>query len=336
MDKINGTKKQINEFFCKLLQFQNLVNNLIKDDSLKEKIKYPNLCTIGDIDSGKSSVLESILDLNVLPIGESIYDKRLMELNLIHIDSGDPYAILEDTKYTNFTEITERIFKLFDSFNKNEPIILNIYSQEYPNIKLIDLPGIPRIPIGDCPSNTKMLPILISQKYINDPLNVILCTISAPQSYSSPYHGFSGLRIAKEAEYNWKINNYLRRICIVTKINAMDLQTDAKNTLTNKEMPNELGYVGVLNRSPNDIRNKLSNEEFLKKEKDFFNSNLIYKDLPKELLGHESLMKKISKVYFKLIKDNLSEDIKNNENLNEILNFLDNNSLKDDEINKNK
>ena len=38
MDKINGTKKQINEFFCKLLQFQNLVNNLIKDDSLKEKL----------------------------------------------------------------------------------------------------------------------------------------------------------------------------------------------------------------------------------------------------------------------------------------------------------
>ena len=186
-----------------------------------------------------------------------------MELNLIHIDSGDPYAILEDTKYTNFTEISQRIYELFDSFNKKEPIILKIYSQEYPNIKLIDLPGIPRIPIGDCPSNTKMLPILISQKYINDPLNVILCTISAPQSYSSPYHGFSGLRIAKEAEYNWKINNYLRRICIVTKINAMDLQTDAKNTLVaainevDSHTDTNTSNIGTLTSLTTDAKNNL-------------------------------------------------------------------------------
>lgn len=37
MNNINESEEQINEFFFKLLQFQNLVNSLIKDDSLKEK-----------------------------------------------------------------------------------------------------------------------------------------------------------------------------------------------------------------------------------------------------------------------------------------------------------
>ena len=44
------------------------------------------------------------------------------------------------------------------------------------------------------------------------------------------------------------------------------------------------------------------------------------------------MIKKISKIYFKLIKDNLLKNINNEKNIKELLDFLEQNSLKDDEI----
>lgn len=148
------------------------------------------------------------------------------------------------------------------------------------------------------------------------------------------YYAFNELRIDKEMESFLKIKNYLRRIYIVAQIDIMELLIDVKNILINKDIPNELGYIGVINRDQNAVRNKLSKEEKLKKEKDFFNSEKIYMNLPKELLGYDSLIKKISKVYFKLIKDNISEEIKKDGGFRENIYFFDNNSLKDDEISK--
>ena len=112
----------------------------------------------------------------------------------------------------------------------------------------------------------------------------------------------------------------------------MDKGTDVKNFLLNKEIPNELGYIGVINRSRKDLMNKLSTEEIFKKEKDFFNTDKIYKDLSKDLVGNEALMKKITKIYFKLIKDNLPNNLKNEEKIKDLLDLLNEYSLKEDEI----
>lgn len=63
----------------------------------------------------------------------------------------------------------EKIFDLFHpNIYKKNPIILNIYSQEYLDIKIIDLPVISRIPIVDSPSNEKMISIKITKEYIKE------------------------------------------------------------------------------------------------------------------------------------------------------------------------
>ena len=113
----------------------------------------------------------------------------------------------------------------------------------------------------------------------------------------------------------------------------MDKNTDVRNMLLNKEIPIELGYIGVINGNKNDLFNNISKADIIKKEKDFFNSKKEYKDLPKELLGNEALIKKISKIYFKLIKDNFIKSSYNKEKIKELQDFLEQNSLKDDEIN---
>ena len=77
-----------NELFEKIFQLQKLIDKLIESGTLKEKIALPNIGVIGDIKSGKTLILESILNLNILPIwGWKRSTRRPFEINLNHIDS---------------------------------------------------------------------------------------------------------------------------------------------------------------------------------------------------------------------------------------------------------
>ena len=88
-------------------------------------------------------------------------------------------------------------------------------------------------------------------------------------------------------------NNNIRRICVLTKIDIMEQDTDVKDILLNKKITNELGYIGVVNR-----RN-ISNEEIFAEEKNFFDTNEIYENLPKDIVGNHSLIKKLLKYILK-------------------------------------
>ena len=331
-----------NELFEKIFILKNLLDKLNKEGILKDNIQFPSICVLGGINSGKSSVLESILNLNFLPIGR--YEKVTrcpIEINLHHINSEESYAIFKNTKYNNFSELKEELYKHFSNIAKiikidKTPVIINIYSKNYPDLKLIDLPGFKRkiIPF-DIPKNTEEYPIQIAKKYIKNPLNILLCVIPATLMNCSFYDEFAifGLKLASEMSPLSEYPNNLRTLGVVTKIDIMDLYTDVRDLLLNKQIPIELGYIGVINRSRRDLaENILSKEYIIKKERDFFNTTKEYKDLPKNILGNEALIKKISKIYFKLIKDNLLKNINNEKNIKEILDFLEQNSLKDDEI----
>ena len=73
----------------------------------------------------------------------------------------------------------------------------------------------------------------------------------------------------------------------------------------NEEIPLKLGYVGVKNRSKLDLNNKISMAESSRKEREFFKSHPVYKNLPAGHLGTEVLINKLTKIYFKIIRENL-------------------------------
>lgn len=326
------------ELFEKILKLKKLIDKLTQNGILNEKISLPNICIIGDIGCGKSSILESILNLNILPIGNGERSTLCpFEINLNHIDSEESFAIFENIKYEDFSKLKEKIEEKL-SYIKNlkkiekSPIILDIFSKKYPGLKLIDLPGFARIEIGEAPKIVDEYPMYIARKYIDNPFTIILCVI--PANKSQDYHALSGLRIAKEMNLISEYPTNFRTIGALTKIDIMDLGTDAKNMLLNKEMPIELGYIGVKNKSRRDLFNNISYDEAYKKEKDFFNSNKIYKELPKDILGIDALIKKISKTFFKLIKDNLPNisSSKNEKEIRELLDLIDEYSLREDEI----
>jgi len=308
MSKDTG-KDQDNILFKKLRKLINLIDQL-RDCGVNEYIKLPRICSLGTQSSGKSSVLESIVGLDFLPRGDGVVTRRPLELRLCHINSGEPWAIFEErkgTKFTDFIKVRETIEALTDEVcktNKNiidKPIVLNVYSQTCPDLTLVDLPGVTRVPIGDQPKNIEQITKDMARRYAEDPLTIILCVIAANSDIATS----DGLMLAKEIDVTGS-----RTLGVLTKLDIMDAGTDARKTLLNEEIPLKLGYVGVKNRSKQDLLDKLSMEETSRKEREFFKSHPVYKNIPAGHLGTDVLINKLTKIYFRIIRENLPRIIK--------------------------
>jgi len=298
-----------NILFQKLRKLINLIDQL-RDCGVNEYIKLPRICSLGTQSSGKSSVLESIVGLDFLPRGDGVVTRRPLELRLCHINSGEPWAVFEErkgVKFTDFIKVRETIEALTDEVcksNKNikdKPIVLNVYSQTCPDLTLVDLPGITRVPVGDQPDNIEEITKNMAIRYIDDPLTIILCVIAANVDIATS----DGLKLAKQIDVSGS-----RTLGVLTKLDIMDAGTDARKALMNEEIELKLGYVGVKNRSKQDLINKLSMAETSKKEKEFFKSHPVYKNLPSGHLGTDVLINKLTKIYFRIIRENLPRIIK--------------------------
>ena len=305
----NNEEDKDNVLFKKLRKLINLIDQL-RDCGVNEYIKLPRICSLGTQSSGKSSVLESIVGLDFLPRGDGVVTRRPLELRLCHINHGEPWAVFEErkgTKFTDFIKVRETIEALTDEVcqtDKNivdKPIVLNVYSQTCPDLTLVDLPGVTRVPVGKQPKNIEEITKNMATRYIEDPLTIILCVIAANSDIATS----DGLKLAKEIDTTGS-----RTLGVLTKLDIMDAGTDAKKALLNEEIPLKLGYVGVKNRSKQDLNNKLSMAETSRKEKEFFNSHPVYKNLPPGHLGTDVLINKLTKIYFRIIRENLPRIIK--------------------------
>ena len=298
-----------NILFQKLRKLINLIDQL-RDCGVNEYIKLPRICSLGTQSSGKSSVLESIVGLDFLPRGDGVVTRRPLELRLCHINHGEPWAVFEEVKgekFTDFNKVRETIESLTDKVCVGEknivdnPIILNVYSQTCPDLTLVDLPGVTRVPVGKQPKNIEEITKNMARRYVSDPLTIILCVIVANSDIATS----DGLMLAKQID-----TGGVRTIGVLTKLDIMDAGTDARKALMNEEIPLKLGYVGVKNRSKQDLNNKLPMSEMVKKEKEFFRNHPVYKNMPIGYLGTDILIQKLTKIYFKIIRENLPRIIK--------------------------
>ena len=298
-----------NILFKKLRKLINLIDQL-RDCGVNEYIKLPRICSFGTQSSGKSSVLESIVGLDFLPRGDGVVTRRPLELRLCHINSGQPWAVFEERKgqkFTDFIKVRETIEALTDEVCGKDcnildkPIVLNVYSQTCPDLTLVDLPGVTRVPIEGQPKNIEEITKNMAIRYIEDPLTIILCVIAANSDIATS----DGLKLAKEIDTTGS-----RTLGVLTKLDIMDAGTDARKALMNEEIPLKLGYVGVKNRSKLDLNNKISMAESSRKEREFFKSHPVYKNLPAGHLGTSVLINKLTKIYFKIIRENLPRIVK--------------------------
>ena len=207
-----------------------------------------------------------------------------------------------------FPEVRKAIEMLTDKVcgeNVNivdKPIILDIYSHACPDLTLVDLPGITRIPIKDQPQNIEEITKNMCRKYCGDPMTIILAVMPANADIATS----DGLWLAK-SELD---PQGVRTIGAITKIDIMDKGTDAKAMLDGKDVPLLHGYVGLKCRSKQDILDNMSVQDGIEKEKAYFNSHKVYVGMDQTKLGVTNLTNRLSNIMFFHIKRTLPMIIK--------------------------
>lgn len=97
------------------------------------------------------------------------------------------------------------------------------------------------------------------KKFIDNESAIILAVSAATQDIATS----ESIKLAKSVDPTGN-----RTLAVVTKLDQMDKGTDAVSVLSGDIINVELGIVGVINRSQDDINNNTSMEEVRKKEHD--------------------------------------------------------------------
>ncbi|KAM0028526.1 putative dynamin stalk domain, GTPase effector domain, Dynamin superfamily [Helianthus debilis subsp. tardiflorus] len=174
----------------------------------------------------------------------------------------------------------------------DKQIRLKIFSPNVLDITLVDLPGITKVPVGDQPSDIEARIRTMIMSYIKLPSCLILAVTPA----NSDLANSDALQIAGNADPDG-----YRTIGVITKLDIMDRGTDARNILLGKQIPLRLGYVGVVNRSQEDIMLNRSIKDALIAEEKFFRSRPAYNEVA-DICGVPQLAKKLNQILVQHIK----------------------------------
>eukprot|EP00927_Polykrikos_kofoidii_P065991 TRINITY_DN61674_c0_g1_i1.p1 TRINITY_DN61674_c0_g1~~TRINITY_DN61674_c0_g1_i1.p1 ORF type:complete len:803 (+),score=155.41 TRINITY_DN61674_c0_g1_i1:85-2493(+) len=301
------------QLYENLRQLITLVDEL-RDVGLQHYISLPRIAAIGTQSSGKSSLIESIVGLDFLPRGGGVVTRRPLELRLVHLNTQDHaentawavFDALGDKKITDFQEVRKEIDRQTDMVagqNKgivNDPIVLTIYATGAPDLTLIDLPGITRVPVkgSDQVEDIEKVTRDMTMHYIQDERTIVLAVLPANQDMAVS----DALQLARQVDPRGN-----RSIGVVTKIDIMDQGTDATKMLRGEDISLKLGYVGVKMRSQKDITENKPVKLALQEEKQWFESHRVYGKLPPGLVGTTVLIEKLTKVLFRHIRKFLPE-----------------------------
>ncbi|EIW75155.1 hypothetical protein CONPUDRAFT_85460 [Coniophora puteana RWD-64-598 SS2] len=295
-----------------------LVNKLQDTFSnLGGELDMPQLVVVGSQSAGKSSVLENIVGRDFLPRGSGIVTRRPLVLQLIHTPVPEPSAdgstssaprewgqfLHIDRRFTSFDEIRKEIEQeTFRVAGQNKgisklPISLRIYSPDVLDLTLVDLPGLTKIPVGDQPSDIERQIRNLVQEYVNKPNSVILAVSPANVDLANS----ESLKLARTVDPQGR-----RTIGVLTKLDLMDAGTNALDILTGRVYPLKLGFIGVVNRSQQDINTEKAMSDALESEAEFFRSHPAYRNISHKN-GTRYLARTLNQVLINHIRDKLPD-----------------------------
>ena len=305
-------------------KLQDLVFNTIGNDSLD----LPQIVVVGSQSSGKSSVLENIVGRDFLPRGSGIVTRRPLLLQLINvpIDEEDqtekeevytphtPASVAHHDEWAEFHHIPGRKFRDFNQVrgeienetsriagnNKGinrQPINLKIFSPHVLNLTLVDLPGLMKVPIGDQPADIEKQTRTLISEYVAKPNSIILAVSPANVDIVNS----EALKLARHVDPMGR-----RTIGVLTKLDLMDHGTNALDILSGRVYPLKLGFIGVVNRSQQDIQTNKPMSEALKAEADFFKHHPAYRNIAVRC-GTQYLAKTLNQTLMAHIRDRLPD-----------------------------
>ena len=97
-----------------------------------------------------------------------------------------------------------------------------------------------------------------------------------------------------------------RTIGVLTKLDLMDAGTNAADVLNGRVYPLKLGFIGVVNRSQQDINSEVSMKDALDHETQFLKSNPAYRNIAHRN-GTKYLAKTLNQVLMNHIREKLPD-----------------------------
>lgn len=177
------------------------------------------------------------------------------------------------------------------------PINLKIYSTKVLNLTLVDLPGLTKIPIGDQPTDIERQTRNLILEYISKPNCIILAVSPANVDLVNS----ESLKLARQVDPKGK-----RTVGILSKLDLMDHGTNALDILKGNVYPLKLGFVGIVNRSQQDISENKLLDDSLHAEQQFFQNHPAYKQISNKC-GTRYLTQTLNKILMNHIRDRLPD-----------------------------
>ena len=262
------------------------VTALIADQHQAKAIELPQIAVVGSQSSGKSSVLESIVGRDFLPRGSGIVTRAPLILQLQTTPASVKDGCVEwgeflhcpKKKFTDFKEIRKEIEaetqRIVGGNRKqaitNTPIRLRITSPRVPNLTMVDLPGMTKVPVGDQPKDIEVQIRDLLLQYIANPNCIVLAVTPANSDIATS----DAIQLARAVDPKGD-----RTVGVLTKIDLMDKGTDAADALMGRLVPLKLGFIGVINRSQKDIQDDKAIADARADEIKFFRDHAQYAGL---------------------------------------------------------
>ncbi|KAH7862152.1 hypothetical protein Vadar_000760 [Vaccinium darrowii] len=268
----------------------------------QEGIQLPTIVVVGDQSSGKSSVLESLAGIS-LPRGQGICTRVPLIMRLQHHQNPQPELHLEyhgKTVTTDETHIAGAIVLATDEIAgsgkgiSNTLLTLVVKKRGVPDLTMVDLPGITRVPVHGQPEDIYEQISEIIMEYIKPEESIILNVLSATVDFPTCESIRMSQRVDKTGE---------RTLAVVTK--ADKAPEGLLEKVTADDVNIGLGYVCVRNRIGNE-----SYEEARMEEASLFQTHPLLSKIDESIVGVPVLAQKLVHIQATIISKCLPEIVR--------------------------
>lgn len=287
-----------------LIPVVNKIQDIVFTSTSCGSLDLPQVVVVGAQSSGKSSVIELLVRRDFLPRGTGIVTRRPLAISLIN-DSNEfcEFLHIKNRKFYDFEEVRSEIEKetlRIAGGNKgisSVPISLKVHSPHVLDLTVVDLPGVTKVPIGDQPADIERQTKELVMEYISNPNSIILAVTPANQDLVNS----ESLKLARSVDPQGK-----RTLGVLTKLDLMDKGTNALDVLNGSTYPLKLGFIGIVNRSQQDIQDKKSLQDSVESEKEYFQSHPAYRSIAHKC-GTAFLGKTLNQILMTHIRERLPD-----------------------------
>ncbi|XP_057869501.2 dynamin-related protein 4C-like [Cryptomeria japonica] len=301
----NGETLSLSESYNERIRpLLDTVDTLRRLGVMKEGINLPSIVVIGDQSSGKSSVLESLTGIS-LPRGQGICTRVPVVVRLqnckpeerqifIEYNGKKRSSIAESSIAETLNSVTEEIAGTGKGIG-DTPVTLNVCKPNAPDLTMIDLPGISRVPVHGQPQDMYEQISRIIMQYIAPKQNIILNVLPAAADFPACESIKMSQRVDKKGE---------RTLAVVTKVDKAPKGVLEK--VTDDAVNIGFEYVCVRNRVGNE-----TNFQARQMEYELFTKDPDLSKIDKTMVGIPVLAQKLIEIQMIGISKRLPKIVKN-------------------------